>query len=1193
MAHFKFALFVFLNYFGLFGTGLELRNGGYEDLVVSISDTVPATNCKEILRNLEETLTSASKYMFSALHGKAFIRSASIILPSLWPLDSCAPKNVLPVNGDISDVTVHPNDPSRGFLWTQQSAGCEQSGDQIYMSYGALETKNPVLGHSLVKEFAKYRYGVFEEQGYYNDPVYPVCFEDGDNVKITGCSDFQINDNGICDGSNKEYNTTLMVDPRARTSIMFAAEVPSVSMFCDAGNHDPNAPTKHNLLCKRRNTFDVILAHPDFHTESKTESDIMDTSPKITYKKSKMTRFIFIVENTNDMATRESWNFLRSAVRKFTMVDLPGNAELGFILTNDTDAIVVSPLTTLHNQVDRLAIPSAMPYNPGETSQSPCLHCAIRKALEMFAAKTKIAGAATHVLIMIAPGMNNNTQLMDVLNEVKKQKVRIATINYPMVLKQHPLDSLAKETNGASYSVIERKFNVQYSMLSTYFQLTNTLYNIIEMFYTGNKNDLPIEIHRREIRDGRASITGSFVLDKNMGQPSRFMLYIPNSYQPLIKNIKLISPSQHIFSQRLDMLEIKIIQIESNITEPGTWTYTIEPLQGNPQSHFLQVMATAKSRTADVIRARFWTRRNQPGGPLILLTEVKKGDFPIMAAKVEVRVSKLEPNGSILYHDCMELFDTGSGDPDITKGDGIYSRYFSASNTGAGVYTFEVTVSDNGNTAFTWKSSSDSFEDTPCCGSVILNKSHGSETVSFERVPQPITMEITASDIIAASKIPAGRILDLRRSIATPKTIRLSWTSPDMGGQKVKRYEVKYASNIADITEHFETNAKMWEWGKPLALEIGSETTFTVDMSDFLGVPLYFAVKAVAEGSGMSTISNYVRLYAPLPPPPSTVTPVFRHNFPSGSSGINEVFASDEVIPSKNDSSNIGVELILPILAGCLLLVVLLVLYFCFCVRKRNRENHKESNKAKNLENDKMNSLTIVPNTPVNNPQPSQQCYTNQLSENDHTIGVPIANMGYDDEPKKRYSLVHQQEQQLIDELKQQQMAHQQRNDQMNQSNNYGVLSVISNGTIQRGQPTLSPCNSWSASQLLHEHEKRRSPTDIAEEALLIQYQETMNQLEHMSLNGQNVDHVSLSSHQIPEHYNTVHIPPPVPPLPMYSQSPYPSNGIYGVHQPQSYPNQVIYQSMPRNDAPFTPSLQGSLNSVNSGEKKRRNVTMV
>lgn len=362
----------------------------------------------------------------------------------------------------------------------------------------------------------------------------------------------------------------MMVDSRARTSIMFAAEAPSVSLFCDAGNHDPNAPTKHNLQCKRRSTFDVILSHPDFHADSsivKGEGDIMDTNTKITYKKPGITRFMLIVENTNDMVTRESWQFLRNAIRKFITVDLPGNTALGLILTNDTDAIIASPLTSLNSRLDRLTIASAMPYNPGETGLSPCIHCALRKALDMFAAKDKASGAATNVIITIGSGVNNSTRLMDVLKEAREQKVRIATINYPIVLKQHPLDFLAEETNGASYTVIERKFNVEYTMHSTYFQLTNTLYNIIETFYAGNKNDLPMEIHRREIRDGRALITGSFVLDANMGQPSRFMLYVPDSYRPLIKSIQLTSPSHNIFNKRIDQLEIKFIQIESNITE--------------------------------------------------------------------------------------------------------------------------------------------------------------------------------------------------------------------------------------------------------------------------------------------------------------------------------------------------------------------------------------------------------------------------------------------------------------------------------------------------------------------------------------------------------------------------------------------------------------------------------------------------
>lgn len=40
-------------------------------------------------------------------------------------------------------------------------------------------------------------------------------------------------------------------------------------------------------------------------------------------------------------------------------------------------------------------------------------------------------------------------------------------------------------------------------------------------------------------------------------------------------------------------------------------------------------------------------------------------------------------------------------DPDIMKGDGVYSRYYSAMIEG--MHFFEITVVDNGNTAYSWQ----------------------------------------------------------------------------------------------------------------------------------------------------------------------------------------------------------------------------------------------------------------------------------------------------------------------------------------------------------------------------------------------------------------------------------------------------------------------------------------------------------
>lgn len=98
---------------------------------------------------LQTTLTSASQYLFSALDSRAYLRSATVILPASWP-DSCASTPVVSASGDTSDITVLPQGPARGQVWTQQSLGCGQSGDQIYLAYEKLRTRDDTLGKLFV-----------------------------------------------------------------------------------------------------------------------------------------------------------------------------------------------------------------------------------------------------------------------------------------------------------------------------------------------------------------------------------------------------------------------------------------------------------------------------------------------------------------------------------------------------------------------------------------------------------------------------------------------------------------------------------------------------------------------------------------------------------------------------------------------------------------------------------------------------------------------------------------------------------------------------------------------------------------------------------------------------------------------------------------------------------------------------------
>ncbi|KAJ8916134.1 hypothetical protein NQ315_004501 [Exocentrus adspersus] len=1127
----------------------------------------------------QTTLISASQYLFSALDSRAFLRSATVLLPLSWP-DSCVSTSVLSASGESSDITVQPTDHARGKIWTQQSLGCGQPGDQIYWGYESLLKKDNTLARSLIKEFAMYRYGVFEEQGYYSDPIYPMCYYDDQmkKAKVTGCSEIPIRDNGICSSDpNAIYNTTSMVDERARSSIMFAAEAPSVSMFCDEGNHDRLAPTKHNLICQRRSVLDVIISHKDFAVDLpqslQNSNQITDTTPRIIYKKQNLTRYVFVIENTKDMMQRESWSYLRLALRQWALYILPDNTEIGMVLSDSVQssrALNIVPAKA--NPYDRFGnsnrdkFYSVLPYIPRETMQPGCLHCSLKEAMHMLNARTKTHGPANNVIVVIAPGMNVDEHLNSTLKDLKRSKIKVASINYPDILRSNTLGLLAQETGGVDYTVFEQKLNVDSSLLSTYFELHNVLYDIVTKFYSGGQADLPMEIHRREITDdGRSSVTGSFIHQTYADRNDKF-------------------------------IDFKIITLNANISETGTWTYVVEPYPGNPQPHFLQVMATPKSPLVPVVRANFRMHRNSPREPLILLVDVKNGDLPILGAKVEVLVTKPDINGSMVHRSKIELLDTGAGDPDITKGDGVYTRYFSGVEWGPGLYTFEVVVTDNGNTAYTWTDSLKYNEDRPCCGSSIT--SDRVQPISpFQRILPKATILMTSEEIQAASQVSVGRIGDLKvQIIPEDMKARLSWTSPDMGGTTVSRYEIRYATSVLDIMDKFETTALIWDNDniKPLPLAPGSETTFTLDMSqnkELLDKPLYFAIKAYPKANldFSGTISNWVRVLVPLPPPPPTVPPTYSSNEqPFWPINHNNNVGVDPVSPSIASTMPVGLELILPVVIGLILLLILLIVYCYFCVlKKRTTDNHKSSSKANAIKKDNLSStITIVPSSPQN----ATQTYVSAEVPDPHQVGVPVNNYAYEDETKKRYSLVHQQEQQLIEELKQQQQIHQQRDI-------YGGVSVISN-TLNRNQAILSPYNSWSASQLLHEHERRHSPMDgsMMEQEQMMPHQDVMMNGDHMSVNGQSMDHMSVNGHQVQENYPQGHLPPPVPPLPAFNGNGYPVNyNIYGVHQAPAQQGHAIYQSMPRNEslAPFNPSLQGSLNSVNSGEKKRRNVTMV
>lgn len=982
-------------------------------------------------------------------------------------------------------------------------------------------------------------------------------------------------------------------------------------MFCDEGTHNRYAPTKHNQLCNRQSTLDVILKHKDFKSNMPpiAPTAIVNTTPKIVYKQRLLTRYVLVIDETIDTMVRESWSFLRTAIRKWVVYDLPENTEVGIVLANDTASAKIFNITSLNIATNRDYVASFIPFSPSESQSPGCIQCAIKDGLAMLKRRYNENGPANSVILVVAPGIDRQTNILNLATQLNRERTKLVTINYPGVIRRQTLDTLsAAATVSSSYTVYEMKENAEKTSLTTYFELCNVFNDIMYNMYEGNKLDLPVEIHRKELYDihdddgvsatkkSSRQITSTFMLDESMGAPSSFYVYTHNADQPLIQSMKLTSPSGMTTSIRSDQrLVVKQMSLSTVIADTGTWTYTIDRINGNPQPHFVQVMATPKSVKAPVILARTWaTNKVNSIGALVLFVEVKRGVLPVSSALVEAIISRPDQqcNSTNRCHEKFRLLDTGSGDPDVLKGDGIYSRYLYIAGSGSGDYKIDIIVSDNGNTAYSLPQNFN-MNSSKCCGSAIVIPSK--QTLPpFQRYLPSLTVSVTPDQINESKRYLVGRIGDLQAELLDAMRVRLSWTSPDIGGLNVARYEVKYAFSIPDIVDNFDTAAIPWSHEQPFAFSIGDDTSFIMNFNNepsLIGSTIYIALRSFTELSKDATptlISNYVRVQIPKPVRPTATVPVSQ-----GDLFEDDLYRGTYAGGLDNGASKIPFftwQSIVPIIAGVVLVLCLILIYCYFCVvrrrRQKNRDHLKNTLKSQNIK-EQVNtvdySISSIMKNPVNTSESDQHHHIDENDYNNipdpHAIGLPI--YGSDEEDhKRRLSFVvvdSGSNHQLIDQPSHQQI-------QRTLFRQSGVSVITSNNnSLARQDRLLNQHDSWTASQLLHEHERRHSP-----------YDDNMKRNDHMhgdqgdqvSMNYQLFDHISLSS------------APPVPPLPYQTVSPYPvhlyNNEPRQVEQPPTYIASMNQRFTNQQHPQFNTSLQGSMNSVNSGERKKtRNITMV
>lgn len=384
-----------------------------------------------------------------------------------------------------------------------------------------------------------------------------------------------------------------------------------------------------------------------------------------------------------------------------------------------------------------------------------------------------------------------------------------------------------------------------------------------------------------------------------------------------------------------------------------------------------------------------------------------------------------------------------------------------------------------------------------------------------------------------------------------PKIV-LEWSNVDCGREDVKVvYEIRYTMNLKDLEDDFDTLTNKLTTIDTIPHIIGQVASVTINLADeptLIDQPFYIAVKSIVLGELDGPVSNFIRIFVPkkrvTPVPHFGSDPFNRDTFETDPS-IKVSAENEGVFPNSTEIAGISLEVLIAIVL-CSLFGLIIILLYCWCCIRRKR--NFESAKKTPIKSPAKPAISVIvplstPNQYNIDPMNSTMYYADVPDL--HTVGLPCVD---EDISKPDYI---DQDKMLFDEMR-----HHRQFQQQAVMDSYDPEYVITgNGTLTRNGRYLSPFESWTASQLLVEHERRQSP---------IEHDPIM----YVDAHGELV--------------------PPIPP------HPYQGNYSTPINDQRMPPPQYssVYRPLVR-----TPAQGGSMQSVcgtmQNGDKKIRNVTMV
>uniref|UniRef100_A0A8D0UGN9 Calcium-activated chloride channel regulator 2 n=1 Tax=Sus scrofa TaxID=9823 RepID=A0A8D0UGN9_PIG len=861
------------------GAGLQLRDNGYEELLVALHPQV--SEDPSLIPHIKEMITEASFYLFNATKRRVFFRSIKILIPATWTANNYS--KVKQESYEKAQVLVTnwhaaPGDSPH----TLQYRGCGKEGKYIHFTpdfllNDALTAGYGSRGRVFVHEWAHLRWGVFDE---YNREK-PFYINGQNQVKVTRCSSditgVFVCEKGPCPQENciisklfKEgcmflFNSTQ----HATASIMFMQSLPSVVEFCNASTHNQEAPNLQNQLCSLRSAWDVIRASGDFQHSEPMKGTEFPPPPTFTLLQAGDRVVCLVLDVSSRMAEADRLLRLRQAAEFYLTHMVESHTFVGIASFNGQGEIRAQ-LHQINSDDDRKLLVSYLPaVVSAEAEASIC--SGLKKGFEVV---EKLKGKAFgSVMILAASGGDQR------ISDCFLAALSSGSTVHTLALGSSAVDSLeelARLTGGLKFFVPDKSDST--SMIDAFSRISSGTGDVFQQHIQLESTGETVKPHHQ--------LTNSVTVDDGVGNDTTFLVTWQTGGPPEMvlrdPNGRKYHTDDFVTSLALQTARLWI----PGTAQPGLWTYTLNNSHHSPQALKVTVTSRASLPAVPPATVEAFVERDSTRfpHPMMIYAVVRRGFYPILNATVTATV---EPEAADPV--TLRLLDDGAG-ADVIKNDGIYSRYF-FSFAGNGRYSLKVHVSHPPSVSAATRSGPGSHAmyvpGYITNGNIQMNAPR--KPVGRSEKEQKWGLSRAASGgSFSVLGVPAGphpdmfppcKIIDLE-AVKVEEEVALSWTAPgeDFDQGQAKSYEIRISKSLQNIQDDFNS-AILVNSSKLKPQQAGTKETFTFSPELFTNGPehqadgetqrshrIYVAIRAVDRNSLRSAVSNIAQASLSIPP---------------------------------------------------------------------------------------------------------------------------------------------------------------------------------------------------------------------------------------------------------------------------------------------------------------------------------------